>query len=61
MMSRLMGPLALLVFLVGMIQSEIHPIDVEPVMKKEHSDFEVRYAHIASYSIECSCCDTIAL
>lgn len=40
MMSRLGLALALTIFLAGMAWSEIHPIDVEPVMKKEQPDFE---------------------
>ncbi|KAK3860363.1 hypothetical protein Pcinc_033581 [Petrolisthes cinctipes] len=39
-MCRLVYAVVSLTFLVGLVWSEIHPIDVEPVMKKEQPDFE---------------------
>ncbi|KAG0708489.1 Transmembrane protein 165 [Chionoecetes opilio] len=40
MTSRLMWALALVLVWAGIALSEIHPIDVEPMMKREHADFE---------------------
>ncbi|KAK8374968.1 hypothetical protein O3P69_011315, partial [Scylla paramamosain] len=40
MMPQVVRALALLVILAGVAWCEFHPIDVEPMMKKEQADFE---------------------
>lgn len=40
MMSQVVRALALVVVLAGVAWCEFHPIDVEPMMKKEQADFE---------------------
>lgn len=51
MMSQVLRALALVVVLAGVAWCEFHPIDVEPMMKKEQADFEVSDAHIIPGSI----------